>query len=144
MLEEWSKAHGLSIGEFSGPSYNLDEVKRIKLKINKEQLQLPKDHANILVIVDDEWFFRDSNVERSINELEEGIYDFGHVFAAIIAGESPGSDANRIIMKDQHMLIEKVRPYYRMDKAIILFNGYCRQIISPNTIAKMYDAFRTY
>ena len=144
LLEEWSKVHGLSIGEFRGPSYNLDEVKRIKFKINTEQLQLPKDHANIVVIVDDEWFFGESNVVKSINELEEGIYDFGHIFAAVITGESPGSGANRIITKDQHMLIEKVRPYYEMEKSIILFNNYCKQKISPNTISKMYDAFRTY
>lgn len=143
-LEKWATERGLKVGEFSGPPFNVDEILRTKRKVEGEQKQLPHDHPNILVIRNNNLFFYVRDVRKAISELEEVVYEYPHLLAIVVAGGYMGSGENIITMKDQHVYIKKTRTDLLVEQYIILFNQFCQQKISPSTITKMYNAFRSY
>jgi len=145
MLEKWAKDRGLKVGEFSGPSYNVDELLRLKGKIKEEQKQLPHDHANVIIIKDNTLFFHMYDPRKAINELEEEIYRYPHLLIVIISGGYMGTGEPVTIMKDQHLFIRKIRAdILSVDEYILLLNESRSLSISPSTISKVYKAFTRY
>jgi hypothetical protein len=71
VLAAWAKSKGLELGRFTGPPFNLDEIPRTRMKIEREQLQLPQNSPNILVIENNNLFRSARDVKREISELEE-------------------------------------------------------------------------
>lgn len=145
MLEKWAAEKGLKVGEFSGPSYNVDELLRMKGKIKEEQKQLPHDHANIIVIKDNTFFFRMYDIRKAINELEEEMYRYPHLLNIVISGGYMGTGEPMAIPKDQHLFIRKIRTdILLVDECILLLNRYCNFDVSPSSIAKIYTALTQY
>jgi len=145
ILEKWASGRGLKVGEFSGPSFDVDEISRTRIKIRDEQQQLPTETPNILVIENNDFFFSNKDIKKSISELEEEVYKYPHLLAVIISGGYTGGvGENKIIMQNQHLFISKIISDLIVEQHIILFNQYCNIKISPTTITKMYDAFRDY
>jgi len=145
ILKKWAKDRRLKVGELSGPSYNVDEILRMKGKIKEEQKQLPHDHANVIIIKNNTLFFHMYDVRKAINELEEEIYRYPHLLIVIISGGYMGMGEPTAIMKDQHLFVKKVKAdILSVDEHILLLNKYCTFNISPSSIAKIYTAFTRY
>ena len=141
ILQKWAFDRDLKVGEFSGPSYNVDEILRIKRKIKREQIQLPLTHPNIIVINNNNAFFFLKDVKKVINELEEEVYKHPHILMAILYGKILGSDTEENIMKDQHIFIKKSTTYLHTENIILLLNKFCDYKITPTIITKLYNAF---
>jgi hypothetical protein len=58
LLDPWSAKRGLSGCGFVGPVMTSNDTARIKWKIRKEQKQLPRHNANVIVILAADAFFR--------------------------------------------------------------------------------------
>jgi len=144
ILQKWATERGLKVGEFSGPPFNVDELLRTRGRIEKEQNQLPHEYPNIVVIMNNNLFLHIKDIRKAISQLEEVVYEYPHILAVIIAGPHMWKGENEIIMKDQHVLIKKTRFDMFTEQYIILFNRFCGFMISPATITKMYNAFRSY
>jgi len=145
MLEKWAKDRGLKVGEFFGPSYNVDGILRMKGKIKEEQKQLPHNHANVIIIKDNTLFFHMYDPRKAINELEEEVYKYPHLLIVIISGGYMGTGEPSTIMEDQHFFFKKVRAdIFSVDEHILLLNKYRNPGISPSTISKIYTAFTRY
>lgn len=143
-LEKWASERGLKVGELSGPAFNVDEILRTKRKFEKEQKQLPHDHPNIVIIRNNNLFFHVHDVRKAISELEEEVYEYPHLLAVVVAGGYIGGGESVTAMKDQHVFIRKTRADLLVEQYIILFNQFCEIKVSPTTITKMYNAFRSY
>jgi hypothetical protein len=87
LLNPWSAKRGLSGCGFVGPVMNSNDTARIKGKIRKEQAQLPRENANVIVIQAPDAFLRAGGVRRVINEVEEGVLEYDHVHLVIVHGE---------------------------------------------------------
>jgi len=144
LLQKWAAERGLKVGEFSGPPFNVDEILRTKRKIEREQKQLPKNRPNILVVKSNNLFFHTRDIRKAISELEEEMYEYPHVLFGIISGEDMGQSENVVSMKNQHVFIRKNKVDLFVEQYIILFNRFCEYKISPATITKIYNAFRSY
>lgn len=144
-LEKWAEERGLKVGEFSGPSFDVDEISRTKRKVENKQKQLPHDHPNILIIKNSSLFIHAQDIRKTIGELEEAVYEYPHLLAVVVAGGYLGGHEEKVItMKDQHVFIKKTKAGLLVEQYIILFNQFCEFKISPSTITKMYNSFRSY
>jgi hypothetical protein len=146
LLENWTQEHKLTAGGFEGPPYDADEIRRTKLKFGKEQRQLPHDRPTILVIQNDNLFLRMQDPQVLISDLEEAVYEYQQILAAIVQGSHLGSGQNLIVMKDQHLFIEKQTEFLHDEKYIILLNKFSDSKIrvSTSTISKIFIAFKNY
>ncbi len=143
-MDTWASERGLAVGSFTGPPFNIDETWRVKQRIENKQRQLPHMYPNILVLWDIALFFQMSDIRKTISELEESVYNYPHLMAAVIAGVSLERGNNENIMKDQHVYIRRRRDNLLTEQYIILLNQYCEQKVSPSTITKMYYGFGRY
>lgn len=144
LLEKWAEERGLKVGEFSGPSFDVDEVLRTKGKVAKEQKQLPHEHPNILIVESNNLFIHARDIRKVIGELEEVVYEYPHLLAVVVAGRYMGRGENEITMKDQHVFIRRTKANFLVEQYLILFNQFCELKISPSTITKIYNSFRSY
>ena len=144
ILQKWADERGLEFNQFSGPSYDPYEINRTKMKIKKEQKQLPIDYPNMIIVNNNRLFVYGNELKKIINELEEELYRYPHLLFAIVRSETMGTKENAIDVKDQHMFIKKTWANLFVEQNIILFNHYCNIKIAPSTIKKIYDAFRCY
>ena len=144
-LENWSANRGLQIGEFKGPPYYINEIQRLRGKIDSEQRQLPLEFPNIVVIYNNNLFLMNNNIIQIINELEEDVYRFPHLLFAVISSEYIlAKRENLVRMKDQHVYLVKPTEYLHTEEDIILFNQFCKHKISPSTVTKIYSSFRNF
>ena len=141
VLAKWASSRGIKTGELIGPGIDENELHRTKMKIQKEQNQLPRSNPNILVINDTNLFFGLRDIRMGMSELEECVYEFPHLLFAIITGSSLGGPESMTLMKDQHVFVKKTRYDVLVEQSMILLNRYCSFNISPATISKVYLAF---
>ena len=87
LLDPWCVERGLSPGGFLGPVMTSNDAVRIKWKIIKEQAQLPRDNANVIVILAPDAFLRAGGVRRVISGVEDGVFQYDHVHLVIVHGE---------------------------------------------------------
>jgi hypothetical protein len=144
-LELWSKKHDLKVGEFIGPKVNTNELQRLRGKIDAEQKQLPNDSPGIVIINNNNLYLGIQVIDMVISELEEYVYRFPHLlFSVIYADYFCGRRESLIKIKDQHVYVVKPTDHLHTEEDIVLFNQFCKHKISPSTIAKVYNAFRTF
>ncbi len=141
ILQKWAVERGFKVGEFFGPSFDVDEVLRTKRKIRNEQRQLPANYPNIVVVRNSKLFMHAKEVKAIIGELEEEVYRHPHLLAAVVWGGYMGKAENTAVMKDQHAFITKSRANLLVDQYIILLNKFCEKRVFPATITKLYNAF---
>lgn len=147
VLAIWAKSRGLNFGQFIGPSINVDEIQRLRLKIQKEQKQLPQNSPSILVVGNNSLFHSLHDIKKGINELEECLYEFSNILFLIGTGFHEcydGITQDEMVMKDQHIFVRRLREDSSVEQCMILLNRYCDFHISPATISKVYLAFTKY
>jgi hypothetical protein len=144
VLAEWAKSRGLELGRFTGPPFNVDEIPRTRMKIEREQLQLPQNSPNILVIENNDLFRSARDIRREISELEECLYDFSNLLCFIGIGLLEGYDGtiqDKLVKKDQHIIVKRLREDSIIEQCMILRNRFCDFEVTSATINKIYLAF---
>ncbi len=141
LLDEWCKERGMRPGEFSGPPLSSDHVERLKQKIRKEQVQLPRDQANGILILDTDMFLRTRDLRMLISEVEEEVYKYPHVPIVIVHGEHLGGYVPTILQKEEHRYTRRDVDGMMTEDNLLLLNRYSPVKLSANLLAKFYRAF---
>jgi hypothetical protein len=87
LLDPWCEKRGLSCGLFLGPTLARNDTFRLKLKIQREQEQLPRDTAGVVLILASDAFLGTRGVSRVIREVEQEVFKHDHVHLVIVHGE---------------------------------------------------------
>jgi hypothetical protein len=87
LLDPWSSKRGLSGCGLVGPVMSSNDTVRIKRKIRNEQVQLPRDSANVIVILATDAFLRAGGVRRVMREVEVGVSEYEQVHLVLVHGE---------------------------------------------------------
>ncbi len=143
-LQKWAAERGLQVGQFSGPPFDVNEILRTKRRVENEQKQLPHNYPNIVVVRNNSLFLHVHDIRKAISELEEEVYRYPHLLAVVIEGGYIGSGEDVTTMKDQHVFIKKTRDDLLVEQYLILLNRFCDVKVFPDSITKMYNAFRSY
>jgi hypothetical protein len=99
--------YDVSSSSFVGPRLPVDEVRRIKHKIEKKDRQLDRKSRNALVIRADR-LFSPSNIQKYIDYLEELVYDRDYLAALILVGGHVGGlEVNSTIETKGHFYLIK-------------------------------------
>ena len=133
-LQEWQKRKNVS-GLWEGPSWDVDEIKRIKGKIAQEINQIPVGEPGIIVIYNNALIFQHHEPNffgKIVYELEDTVYEYDNLLgvAVIVAQWSPhdvqihDEDERGILSRKTHNCIER--------STFILKNKYCDMKINEN------------
>lgn len=100
----WLKQKGLR-PTFEGPSYDVDEIRRVRRRFRHENRQLPKNDPGIIVLFHDN-IIVEGNAEsyrQLVYELEEEVYEHSNLIAGVLifphfvgADEETHNEANFI------------------------------------------------
>ncbi len=140
LLDPWSKERGLSCG-FLGPTAVRNDTFRLKLKIQRKQGQLPRDNANVIVILAPDAFLGLGGVRRVIGEVEEEVFKYDHVHFTIVHGEYV--DDREVPFVGQtggHQYTRRIVDG-TVENDLLLLNRDSRMKLSPNLLAKFYRVF---
>jgi hypothetical protein len=140
-LIKWKETKNLNGINLQGPPWSDDEILRLKSKMNKENQQLPKDKAGILVIYNDD-VFRCVDINYIINQLEEYLYEHRNLLFCILVGKSYDIDQmDCVIDKREHKYIFRTSDDGAKKQIIILYNKYCEYKVSDEITDLLYKAF---
>ena len=144
MLEQWAATRGLTVGTLSGPPVRVDELQRIRSKIRKKQYQLPGDLPGIVVVLTNHLFPWVKEHRALIGELEEAVYDHGHLLAAVVGGSYIGGGMlpDELLMHGQHIYLRKTTCEILVEEYVVLLNQFCDHKVSASSITKLYNAFK--
>ena len=140
-LKKWGDAHNVH-SHLEGPSYDVDEIHRLSSKIKKEQVQLPEDHMNILVIRDTTLFFVfQRDIEKTISRLEEDVYKHDHLAFCVVLATYNAAAQEKIKIQGEHLYLHKTDD--AVDREIVfLTNRYIKnKQITLDSISKIKHAF---
>lgn len=141
LLDPWSKERGLSCG-FLGPPISRNDTFRLKLKIQREQDQLPRDSANVIVILAPDAFLGLGGVRRVIREVEEEVFKYDHVHLVIVHGEYiDDREVPFIGQTGGHQYTRNIVDG-TVENDLLLLNRDSRMKLSPNLIARFYRVFQ--
>ena len=140
LFDPWSKERGLSCG-FLGPTIIRNDTFRLKLKIQRKQGQLPRDNANVIVILAPDAFLGLGGVRRVIGDVEEEVFKYDHVHLTIVHGEY--IDDREVPFVGQtggHQYTRRIVDG-TVENDLLLLNRDSRMKLSPNLLAKFYRVF---
>ncbi|MDA2925758.1 hypothetical protein MYX78_00755 [Acidobacteria bacterium AH-259-G07] len=142
LLQPWASKRGYKPNQFSASSPDPNEIVRTRRAIEREQRQLPKDAPGALIIRNARLFFNHRDVKKTINELEEEVYEYPHLICVTIHGQAFNNEP-RVIKKDQHVFISKQKlvPFYH-EGWLILHNRFAKFQTSTDTLKRLQDALR--
>jgi hypothetical protein len=141
LLEPSCAERGLSSGGFLGPALISKDTVKIKRKIKIEQAQLPRDNANVIVILAPDAFLRAGGVRRVISEVEDSVFQYDHVHLVIVHGEYID---DREVPVSGH---EREHRYTRRmvdgvaENDLLLFNLHARKRLSDSVLDKFRRLF---
>jgi len=141
LLDPWSKERGFLPCGLEGPLVNTNTTVRLKRKIRNKQDQLPRDKANVIVILDADAFLRAGGVRRVISEVEEGVFKYDHVHLVIVHGEYiDDREVPFAGYKDGHRYTRRIGDGIA-ENDLLLLNRHSRMKLSPDLLAKFYRVF---
>jgi len=141
LLDPWCKERGLSCG-FLGPRIRRNDTVRLKRKMRDEQNQLPRDNANVIVILAADAFLGLGGVRRVIGEVEEGVLKYDHVHLVIVHGEHIDDRAVPFTGHDgDHRYTCRIVDG-TVENDLLLLNRNSRIKLSPNLLEKFCQVFQ--
>lgn len=140
LLDPWSKERGLSCG-FLGPTIRRNDTVRLKRKMRDEQDQLPRDNANVIVILAADTFLGLGGVRKVIGEVEEGVFKYDHVHLVIVHGEYIDDRAIPFTGHDRDHRYTRRIVDGTAENDLLLLNRDSRMKLSPNLFEKFCRVF---
>ena len=141
LLDPWSAKRGLSGCGFVGPVMSSNDTVRIKRKIRNEQVQLPRDSANVIVILATDAFLRAGGVRRVISEVEVGVSEYEHIQLVIVHGEYIDDREVPFTGQDRgHQYTRRIVDSV-VESDLLLVNQHSQTKLSNNLLAKFRRLF---
>lgn len=143
ILEEWCSSKGYPLNAFSAPS--TDWLVKAKNKLKHKPTQASADSPNILIIKNEDPNFSDHDAASIIASLEEYIYKWPNLTAAVIVGYSFGNWEKLVRSFGMDYHIRKTERYAWSSDSIIIFNKLNHTSkITLHSLSKIIDAFEKH
>ncbi len=140
-LAAWATAQKLAVGELIGPSFEFEEVRRVKHAIRNKRLQIPDAGTGVVVIRASGVLYEGKDVPTLFSELEEGVFDFEKILAAVVIAGWTGVGRNATLRHNEHTVVQSVRHDVRVENAFFVFNRYYANGLSEETIGMVRRAY---
>lgn len=121
-LKEWQKRTGIS--GLTGPPINVDEIRRIRKKLEKKNRQLPADKPGMIVVYGQSLtsqFFEANFYEKLVDQLEETVYEHENLILGAIVTYGSASDTQVVEESNKYILGHRYShvPTMRQDVLVI-------------------------
>lgn len=140
-LAAWAAARDLAVGELIGPPFEFEEVRRVKNAIRNKRLQIPDTGTGVVVIRASGILYEGKDVPTLFSELEEGVFDFEKILAAVVIAGWTGAGQNAVRRHNEHAVVQSVRHDVRVENAFFVFNRYYANGLSEETIGMVRRAY---
>jgi hypothetical protein len=141
LLALWSVERDLSGNGLIGPTITCNDTVRIKRKIRDEQVQLPEEMANVLVILTPDVFFRAGGLRRVAREVEEGVFKRDHVHLVILHGEYMGGPEGPSACEvGEHRYTRRIVDGFA-EHDLVLVNRHSQRKLSDSLFSKFLRSF---
>ena len=114
----------------SGPSDNVRQEYRVRLRINKfaKEHQIPLEETGVLVLAGDFYFGNAGDIEEFVDYIAEEVYELNNIPAVVLVTRRMfvGVEA-KIAEKDDFVLIRN-QPYKNIEEYIVIVkNRFCKK-----------------
>jgi hypothetical protein len=141
LLDLWSVERDLSGNGLIGPTMSCNDTVRIKRKIRDEQVQLPEETANVLVVLAPDVFFRAGGLRRVAREVEEGVFKYDQVQLVILHGEYIGqSEGPSTCEVGEHRYTRRIVDGFA-EHDLVLVNRHSQKRLSESLFSKFLRSF---
>lgn len=141
ILDDWCKKRKLKVGKFYLPSTNFNPSQRVRNKIQKEQMQVPANHSNILVIKSNESFSWNLRKDSFIHEIEESVYYYEHILAVVLYDRHWGSLSEDYFQRNMSYFGSKLINDIEVDNVFVVFNRFSKVKLSPLLLGRILNSF---
>lgn len=139
-LVQWAKERGMQPGEFSGPDDGVNHIHRLEGKVDKEQKQINHTGPGIVVIEDNSFYFRTSDITEIIAKVEDIAYKHANMSVLIVSGGFRGSSTDETKKVGDHYYVRVVDNDLSVDQYIVMVNKYSDYPISQDTFGIILSA----
>lgn len=143
-LVNWAKDHKCELKSFTGPPYEVDELKRMKNKLRQEWKQLPYDEPNLIMIYDNDFFYTSGDALTGINQLEDFLTGYKNINGIIIRGKYVGTIKPCKVMIKEHTYIQKYQYDNYAEQYLILWNKKCQTPLKLETTNRIIESIIKY
>lgn len=143
-MENWAKSQGLQPNQFCGPRVEVSEMDRLSFKLKTEQVQLPPDRTNVVVIYT-HLFQHSPNTPESFgalaNAIEDAVYRHSHIGYLVLVFSWIGVNSKESYRLRDHLCINRER-FGHMCQTFMLFKNRFAAKPMPSAIEeKFLEAF---
>ncbi|MBI5806278.1 hypothetical protein HZA73_09550 [candidate division TA06 bacterium] len=139
-LIQWAKERGMQPGDFAGPDAEVNHIHRLEAKVYTEQKQLSTDSPGIIIIEDNNFIFRTSDITEIIAKVENIVYKYNNISLLIISGGFRGRSTDETTKVGDHYYVRVVDNDMSVDQYIIMVNKYCDHPVSQDTFDKIMSS----
>jgi len=141
LLDPWSTEMDLLSGGFQGPVMKSNHTFRLRVKIGKEQVQLPSDTANVIVVLAGDVFLLAGGVGRVVSEVEAEVVKYDHVHLVVVHGEYvDDSEVAFAAHKEEYRYTRRVVEG-TVENDLLLVNRHSRMKLSDSLFATFCRVF---
>jgi hypothetical protein len=141
LLDLWSAERDLSGNGLIGSTMISNDTVRIKRKIRDEQLQLPEETANILVVSTPDVFFRAGGLRRIAREVEGAVFKHDQVHLVILHGEYIGeAEGPATCDVGEHRYSRRIVDG-TVEQYLVLVNQHSRRKLSNSFLSRSFLFF---
>ncbi len=141
-LKSWQQQKGIS--GLQGPPIEVDEVRRIKRRLEEKNRQLPMDKPGLIVVYAHaliSQFFEHDFYESLVNQLEEAVYEHENLILGAIIAYGSSSSAKVAKKRDDYILGH--RPLYTsitQEDVLIIKNRYAKFAIDQQIVSALLQS----
>jgi hypothetical protein len=143
-LVNWAKKHNCEVGNFEQPYFESKELQRMKTKINEKRKQLPYERSNLIMIYDNDYFYRCGNLFNVINELEKLLTKYKNVTGVIIRRKVLANIEPLIAKIKQHTYIQKYQYDIYAEQYLVIWNMASEKKFDEETNKRIIDSILFY
>lgn len=125
-IQEWATSKNLKVGSFVLPFDNIDPVRRLNLKIQTKQKQLPEDLPNILAIKMNQSQSLFTDKLSLIKSVQESVDNYNHLFAAIIYDHHIGSFDELVLTEGLNSFRSKLINEVEVENTFVILNRFSK------------------
>jgi hypothetical protein len=143
-LQQWASAHGLKVGELSGPDGGADEFGRISRKLKEKLQQVPNDRANVIVLYSHMFAMpprETSEFASFVHALEDIVYRHPQTGYLVLIFSWTGGNNPSVIQYRDHICVNRRRLYFDCNSIMLIRNRFAERPMPPADEHKFVEAF---
>ena len=136
----WCRARDLEPGSFGAPMPQTNELRRLQVKIEQEEKQLPSGQPNALVIHGQDLFNDLDDPVRRLHDVEEVVLDHPKIALLVVCADMLGHQPPRVVLGPPGMFVVSNRGDV-MRHLLVVENRRCASVAPDSVVRKLRLAF---